>query len=85
MKSFPNIMPVNRPVVEAIKLQDSNWLAGFIDAEGCFIVSIFKSKTNIGFGVSLRFTLTQHSRDAQLLASRARSALSELLRRFPRP
>jgi hypothetical protein len=24
MKSFPNIMPVNRPVVEAIKLQDSN-------------------------------------------------------------
>jgi sorbitol-specific phosphotransferase system component IIC len=45
---------------------DPQWLAGFTDAEGCFLVSIFKSNNKIGSTVKLRFTLTQHSNPPRL-------------------
>jgi len=68
--AFPNIIPAPRPLIESIEIKDSAWLAGFIEAEGCFQVLIQKSSfTKIGLSVSLRFTLTQHSRDEQLLKS----------------
>ena len=35
---FPNITPVPRPLVELPENIDSNWLAGFTTAEGCFFV-----------------------------------------------
>lgn len=63
---FPNILPVPRPEVN---LKDPNWLAGFTSGEGCFLISIFKSKTLIGNAVKLRFSLTQHSRDTELMKS----------------
>jgi hypothetical protein len=66
-KSFPNIIPVARPLVEVSKNIDSNWLAGFINGEGCFLVSILKSpQSKTGMRVQLRFYLAQHSRDALL-------------------
>jgi hypothetical protein len=37
--------------------------------EGCFFVNIFKSTTKIKFTVSLRFYITQHSKDELLLRS----------------
>jgi len=67
--AFPNIIPAPRPLIESTEIKDSNWLAGFIEGEGCFLVAIQKSTTKTGLGVSLRFTLTQHSRDEALLKS----------------
>jgi len=45
-------------------------LAGFISAEGCFSVFIVKSQdVKLGYQVQLRFRLTQHVRDVQLMES----------------
>lgn len=69
---FPNIVPApcGRPLVENKKIQDPHWLAGFTSAEGCFFVSLTKSKTHsLGIQVKLEFKLTQHSRDENLMKS----------------
>jgi|SRR6185312_8671884 len=43
-------------------------MAGFISAEGCFRIKISKSNTHkTGYSVGLRFFITQHIRDEQLL------------------
>ena len=66
--AFPSVVPVERPLVKIQKIDDPHWLAGFVSGEGCFSVDILKSKTtSIGFLVMLRFRLTQHSRDEELL------------------
>jgi len=81
--SFPTIVPVNRPNINNIFIPDPtpflkgvgstprgldpNWVAGFSSGEGCFLISIFKDKTLTGFVVRLRFNLTQHTRDTQLI------------------
>uniref|UniRef100_UPI0030028F48 LAGLIDADG homing endonuclease n=1 Tax=Elmerina hispida TaxID=1245649 RepID=UPI0030028F48 len=42
--------------------------SGFVSGEGNFFVDIFKSSSNkIGYQVKLRFSITQHSRDKELL------------------
>jgi len=51
------------------EIKDPNWLAGFTAGEGCFLIDVYKAKTKIGFAVTLRFQLTQHSRDTQLMES----------------
>lgn len=66
-KYFPDITPVAKPSIETTEIPDNNWLAGFTDAEGSFGVTVYKSKTNIGFAVGLRFRLTQDGRDLKLL------------------
>ena len=69
-KAFPNIIPINRSVVLDNSIKDSNWLAGFVSAEGCFLVNIrSKPKMKIGYSVELSFVITQHSRDEQLMLS----------------
>jgi NADH-ubiquinone oxidoreductase chain 2 len=69
-ESFPNITPALRTVFDVPKVLDPHWLAGFIEAEGSFVVSIQKSYNNKnGFLTSLRFILSQHSRDLQLMNS----------------
>ena len=67
--NFPNIVPVERPVVENTIERDPNWLAGFTSAEGCFLIRTFKAGTNTGEAVKLVFQLTQHVRDEQLMIS----------------
>jgi LAGLIDADG endonuclease len=43
-------------------------LAGFTSGEACFTVSIFKLKTaKFGVIAGLRFSISQHSRDEQLM------------------
>jgi len=64
--NFPNIIPAVKPCVEPISIIDPNWLAGFTSAEGCFYISINKSKTNLGYAIQLKFQLTQQSRYRQL-------------------
>ncbi len=73
IESFQNITPVERPIVEDQEISDPNWLAGFIEGEGCFYVGIKKSKAyktgGIATQVQLNFSLVQHSRDTYLINS----------------
>lgn len=65
---FPNIIPVERPIIELQVIKDPWWLVGFIDGEGCFYVKVRKSaKYTTGFQVGLAFSISQHSRDSSLL------------------
>jgi len=64
---FPKSIPVSRPVVENTVIPHGMWVAGFTTGEGCFLVSLFKSTTKLGVTARLRFSVTQHSRDEQLL------------------
>lgn len=68
--AFPDVKSIEIPKVEVLPENiPGHWLAGFIDGEGCFQINIYKSKTKIGWGVGLQFTITQHSRDLALLKS----------------
>lgn len=65
-ESFPTVKAVARPSVEYntlnVKINNLNWVRGFIEAEGSFQVIIQNNRN-----VSLRFSLTQHIRDEELL------------------
>lgn len=68
--AFPDVIPVERPLVQDKKILDPFWLAGFIEGEGCFLVNISDSPTHkLGSKVELRFQITQHNRDALLMES----------------
>lgn len=66
---FPNIDPVERSVRENFFLiVDPYWITGFVEAEGCFSISVKKSNTyKIGFQTQLSFSIVQHSRDKILM------------------
>jgi hypothetical protein len=66
---FSNILPATRPEVKLAKNIDPSWFTGFVDAEGSFMVLIFKSKTTIGYAVKLVFSISQNHRDYGLLSS----------------
>lgn len=68
--AFPNIIPYPRPSILDFKIKDPQWLTGFTSGDGCFLVRIIKSSSQrTGFQVSLMFTISQHSRDEQLMKS----------------
>ena len=67
-ESFPNIIPAIRPLIKSTEIKDFNWLRGFVEAEGCFLVAIQEYKDK-NASVSLKFFLTQHSRDSVLMES----------------
>lgn len=65
---FKEYTPVKRPVISTENIPDPNWVAGFVNGEGCFDVRIFKQSSNkIGYRVQLRFRLVQHERDKKLM------------------
>jgi len=67
---FPKIIPIARPLVQNLSIPDPQWVAGFVNGEGCFHVSVYKSKTTIlGEAVKLILTITQHSRDIAIVQS----------------
>lgn len=67
-QSFPNIISAERPVVKSSEIKDIRWLVGFVEGEGCFLIVIQKSKNKKKtYDVNLRFTITQHNRDLELL------------------
>jgi len=75
-EAFPNIVPAHRYLVPASevlpgiqKIYDPYWLAGFTSAEGCFFVNLSKSSSGLKERIRLRFVLTQHIRDEQLMKS----------------
>jgi len=67
--NLPDIVPIQRPLVQDQQIYDPNWLAGFASGECSFIVSILKSTTKLGETPVLFFKLTQHSKDDQLMES----------------
>ena len=67
--AFPVIAPIARPLVNQ-PIKDPNWLAGFASAEGCFTIMITNSSAySTGSQIHLKFILTQHCRDEQLMRS----------------
>jgi hypothetical protein len=68
-EKLPFFTPVVRPLVQNLSIPNPNWLAGFTNGEGCFLINIYKSKTKLGEAVKLCFNLTQCSRDEQLMKS----------------
>ena len=65
--AFTDVTPVNRPLILDKKIKDPYWLAGFIAAEGCFMINI--TKLAKGFQVKLLFIISQHERDKELLVN----------------
>jgi LAGLIDADG endonuclease len=73
-KNFPDIIKIERPLVENQKIMDPNWLTGCFasSGEGCFHVKIKSyaaSKSKLGIRISLLFKITQHVRDKELMKS----------------
>lgn len=64
---FPTVLPAPRPVVSFEGIPHPNWLAGFVDGEGCFYVNTKKAKTLTGFQIIMTFSISQHVRDEVLL------------------
>ncbi len=63
--AFPDIIPNLRPRVINQIIPDPHWISGFVDAEGCFFVTLINNSK----GAGLIFKVTQHKRDAELLKS----------------
>ncbi len=53
--AFSHLKPVTRPIVQNNTIQNTNWLSGFVSAEGNFFINIFNSNTNFGKQVILMF------------------------------
>jgi hypothetical protein len=68
-ESFPSIVPIARPEVKLTEIQDINWLVGFVEGEGCFMVNILQDINKTKYYISLNFTISQHDRDLNLLNS----------------
>ena len=51
------------------KILHPEWVAGFSTGESNFFITVQKSKSNSGLTTSLRFSISQHSRDFLLLES----------------
>lgn len=69
-EAFPTTIPVVKRNFEGQEIPHPYWLAGFASGEGSFRVKIKNSSSHrIGFQIILRFTVTQHFRDEQLLKS----------------
>jgi hypothetical protein len=69
--SFSNVIPVQRPLVKDQQIKDPQWLAGFVSGDGGFFIKIQNSSSGdkIGAKLSLKFQITQHSKDEQLMKS----------------
>jgi hypothetical protein len=68
---LPNVVAVSLPLLPspAKVCSDPYWMAGFTSGDGCFSVSIIKSKAKLGATSWIRFILTQHNRDESLMSS----------------
>jgi len=65
---FPNILPYTKPqFTSSIISLDPNWIAGFVQADGNFDLSVIKSKNKLGQTCNPQFKISQHSRDLDLL------------------
>jgi hypothetical protein len=63
--NFPNIKSISKPLIKNQVIKNPYWLVGFVDAEGCFHIKI--KKTIKQFQILLTFSISQHTRDYDLL------------------
>jgi hypothetical protein len=69
MNEFPNVISAIRPAVNFEGIPDPNWLAGFVDGEGCFYINTKKAKGYLtGYQVIMSFSICQHVKDELLLS-----------------
>lgn len=81
---FKNFIPVDRPIINTKTISDSNWVSGFVTGEGNFDVIILRQPTNkIGYRVQMRFRISQHKRDANLMECLIKYLGSGKLYRYP--
>lgn len=65
---FNDFTIYNRPVINTKYIPDPNWVSGFVSGDGSFDINIPKNPTaKLGHRVQLRFRITQHSRDIELM------------------
>jgi hypothetical protein len=64
---FPLTVPVERLIIQTANIPDPQWVSGFVSGEGNFYCGIRKSPNKLGNIVSLRFIISQHVKDIQLL------------------
>ena len=66
---FKDVIPLQRKNIELRQEINPYWLTGFIEGEGCFYISVYRSaNSKLGFAVQLSFIITQHMRDNLLLS-----------------
>lgn len=60
LRNWLNVFNINEVNYKALPLINKAWISGFIDAEGCFSVTLFKRKAmTLGYQVKLRFMIDQ--------------------------
>ena len=65
---FKNFNPVERPKINTKEIPNSSWVAGFVSGEGNFDVLTTPQAGNKNkYRVQLRFRITQHERDKNLM------------------
>jgi hypothetical protein len=65
---FAGYTPVERPLINYNNISlDTNWILGFVSAEGNFDVRMPSTNSKPGYRVQLRFRISQHSRDIRLM------------------
>lgn len=71
-EAFPLCVPVKRPVVNKLNtplLLNPEWVSGFTSGEGCFSISLIHDKLKTRTNLQLRFSISQHNRDRELIES----------------
>ena len=67
---MPLLIFIKYKVIDKV-IKDPNWIVGLTDGEGCFFVYITSSSTwKLGEAVRLKFQITQHERDSELMKNR---------------
>lgn len=67
-ESFQNIVPIAKLIMKTPKYLDPNWIVGFTEGEGCFIVHVQNvPNSKLGKTVKLQFKITQNEKDKEIL------------------
>lgn len=70
--AFPLCIPYARPLVDNVTIPHTQWIAGFTSGDGSFSVLIRQMSTTTEvekFRIVLRFVISQHKRDKNLMAN----------------
>jgi hypothetical protein len=68
LKYYPDIIPINKPVINLPDSLNPQWVSGFVAGDGGFSIYIRSAKDYIlGEKVYCRFHIAQHSKDIELM------------------